>query len=59
MKDPSATNRISRYDAAEWLAMLVGSRLIDYGEPVVATHESMMNSPEICKFDDDASDEMP
>lgn len=46
------TNRITQYDAAEWLALLVSRRLIDYGEPVVATYEAMRNTPELCKCED-------
>lgn len=53
MKDPSATNRISQYDATGWLALLIRNRLIEYGEPVIAAHESMMAESEICRFDDD------
>lgn len=50
------TNRITQYDAGEWLAMLVRRRLIDYGEPVVAAHEAMENNPEICKFEDESEE---
>lgn len=46
------TNRITQYDAVEWLAFLIRQRLIEHGEPVVAAHEAMENSPEICKFED-------
>jgi hypothetical protein len=47
------TNRISKYDAIEWLRLLVEQRLIDYGEPVVAAHEAMRNSPDICEFEEE------
>lgn len=46
------TNRITQYDAGEWLAFLVQQRLIEYGEPVVAAHEAMDNAPELCHFED-------
>lgn len=50
------TNRITQYDATEWLAFLVQQRLIDYGEPVVAAHEAMDSSPDICKFEETDDD---
>lgn len=46
------TNRITQYDAARWLAFLVEQRLIDHGEPVIATHESMRKHPDVCIFED-------
>lgn len=36
--------------------MLVKQRLIDFGEPVVAAHEAMENSPDICKFEDESEE---
>lgn len=51
------TNRISQYDAAEWLALLVKQRLIDYGEPVVAAHDRMMEHPDICIFSEEYREE--
>jgi hypothetical protein len=47
------TNRISQYDAGQWLALLIQQKLVDYGEPVVAIHEAMRQSPETCKFEDE------
>ena len=45
-------NRISEYSASDWLALLVQQRLIEYGEPVVAAHQAMLQHPEICKFEE-------
>lgn len=45
-------NRISEYDAAEWLALLVQQKLIDYGEPLLEAHDAMRELPEMCKFED-------
>lgn len=50
-------NRISEYNASDWLALLVQQKLIDYGEPVVAAHEAMLQHPDICKFEDNALEE--
>lgn len=52
------TNRIQKYDALDWLAFLIENGLIEYGEPVVAAHEAMLSSPEICSMDggDDESE---
>ena len=47
------TNRITRYDAGEWLELLIRGRLIDYGEPVVAAGEAMMQDKDLCYFEDD------
>lgn len=49
-------NRISEYDAGDWLGLLVKQNLIDYGEPVVAAYEAMRAHPEICKFEDDTDE---
>jgi hypothetical protein len=51
------TNRIQKYDAAAWLAFLVEQRLIEHGEPVVAAHEAMLCSPEICEFGEASSEQ--
>lgn len=43
-------NRITQYDVAEWLSLLVEQRLIDHGEAVVEAHEAMS---ELCGEHDD------
>lgn len=43
-------NRITRYDVAEWLSLLVEQRLIEYGEQVIAAHEAMS---ELCGAESD------
>ena len=46
-------NRITKYDAGAWLELLILGRLIDYGEPVVAAGEAMMQNEDLCYFEGD------
>lgn len=55
-KGPSVANRITKYDAAEWLAFLVQQMLIEAGESVVALHQRMMADSELCELTVDESD---
>jgi hypothetical protein len=47
------TNRIARYDGGEWLKFLILNKLIDYGEPVVATYEAMAQNKADFYFEGD------
>ena len=55
-RGPSVANRITKYNASDWLALVVQQRLIDTGEPVVDLHQRMMAAPELCELEVDESD---